>query len=259
MTQDTSVVALWDAILRCQVDVTFPQELAVYYASEKWQRARSVIDIGTGNGYYLTKLASYFPDKTYYGVDRAQEFIQIAQRDLDRRAITFESCELFDVKGCYDVVIMRLVLQHVQDIDAALDKVTTITNPEGSAFLIDAYDAARLFRPDVPRLRALLAKFEEYQTSQGLNRAAIEHITERIMMHARWQLSECMRLIVPSTIPNNLDLLRQIYTLVIQLLEKTRQVECDFEAVKQDWDEWSSHDVGYTQLGLNVARIDRYR
>ena len=74
---------LWRDLMIRQVDLLFPAELSFYMNEIRWLESRSVLDIGTGNAYYLSNLANYFPEKSYTGIDIDLENIKFAQQYLD--------------------------------------------------------------------------------------------------------------------------------------------------------------------------------
>src|SRR5215471_10131953 len=138
-TQKETILEIWDQMQRLQTDFALPQELTFYYTSPQWHVAKTVLDLGTGNGYYLKKIAARFPDKIYHGVDVSAELIAIAEREVGGENVSFSHRTLFDVKEPYDFVLMRLLLQHLDDIQAVLDHAAALTRPGGTALIIDAH------------------------------------------------------------------------------------------------------------------------
>ena len=148
-TRKPTILEIWDQIQRLQTDFAFAQELSCYYTTPQWHAAKTVLDLGTGNGYYLKKIAARFPDKIYHGVDVSAELIAIAEREVSGENVSFSHRTLFDVKEPYDFVLMRLLLQHLDDVQAVLDHVAALTRPGGTALIIDAHDPLRFFYPDL--------------------------------------------------------------------------------------------------------------
>ena len=70
----------WDELLRFQANITLPVELPCYYVEKGWLEARSVVDLGTGNGYYLKRLQEHFPAKKYLGLDVDAEALEAYAR-----------------------------------------------------------------------------------------------------------------------------------------------------------------------------------
>src|SRR5262249_11558545 len=127
--QKRGLVGIWDKMQRLQTDFAIAQELTFYYTSLQWHRAKTVLDLATGNGYYLHKIACRFPDKTYHGVDLSAEFIAIAEKEAAAGNVSFAHRNLFEVTDAYDFVLMRLLLQHVEDVEAMLEQLATLTHP----------------------------------------------------------------------------------------------------------------------------------
>ena len=195
------LVEMWDRIQRTQVDLGFAQELSAFYSSKAWPSARSVLDVGTGNGYYLRKLAERFPDKSYLGIDSSKEFVAIAKAEAKQENIEFQCCDFFDVSGHFDFVILRLFLQHMRDLSAVLDNVSDLMDRDAAALVIDPYLPRRLFRPEPPELMKFLDAYNEQQAQQGLNRDAVLDLEEKIASHPKLQVADHQVLICPTTYP----------------------------------------------------------
>jgi predicted TPR repeat methyltransferase len=67
----------WDSLLAYQVDLAFPQELKFLVSLKAWRDATCVLDAGCGNGYYMSRLHEFFPEKRYFGVDISQRLVVI--------------------------------------------------------------------------------------------------------------------------------------------------------------------------------------
>ena len=255
--QSMTLTDYWDRLQRLQTDLCISQELAAYYTCPQWEKARTVLDVGTGNGYYLRKIAGRFPEKVYRGIDTSREYIEIARKDGREDAPQFLHCDLFDATGRYDFVIMRLLLQHLPDIGKALGKVADIVNAGGSALVLDAHDPTRFYLPDVPEFRSFFKAYAEFEARQGRDRAVASHLGTLIETCPEWKLGRTIQLLIPSTIPGNMDLFRETYALVLDLVENHGKFQYDFAKVREAWRRWCELDGAYTQVGLTIIRIDR--
>ena len=256
-THKGDILRIWDQMQRLQTDFTIAQELSFYYASPQWHEARTVVDIGTGNGYYLKRIAARFPNKRYTGIDTSAELIGIANRETCNNDVSFEESHLFDHAGTYDFVLMRLLLQHLDDIPTALDHVSRLTRPGGTALIIDANDPVRFFYPMLPQFTAFFAAYAEHEGRAGRDRSVANRIEKALSESPTWIRGSTLSLLIPSTIPGNLELFTQTYTLLVDLVREVGEVEYDFESVKKAWRRWSARPDAYTQVGLNLIRIDR--
>jgi ubiquinone/menaquinone biosynthesis C-methylase UbiE len=248
---------IWDQMQRLQTDFAIPQELSFYYTSHQWHDARTVLDVGTGNGYYLKRIAARFPNKSYTGIDISPELVGIANREICKNDVSFEESRLIDHNGTYDFVLMRLLLQHLEEIPAALDSVAHLTRPGGTALIIDANDAVRLFYPKLPQFTAFFAAYAEHERCAGRDRSVAYRIEKALSKSTTWIHGGTLSLLIPSTINRNLELFTQTYTLLVDLVSEVGELEYDFESVKEAWRRWSVLPDAYTQVGLNLIRIDR--
>ena len=256
-THRGNILAIWDQMQRLQTDFAIPQELSFYYTSPQWHEARTVLDIGTGNGYYLKRIAAQFPSKSYTGIDTSAELVSVANRETCNNDVSFEESHLYDHTGTYDFVLMRLLLQHLEDIPTALDRVSRLTRPGGSALIIDANDRMRFFYPTLPQFTAFFAAYAEHEGRAGRDRSVANRIEKALLKSSNWIHSSTLSLLIPSTINRNLELFTQTYTLFVDLVREVGELTYDFESVKEAWRRWSVLPDAYTQVGLNLIRIDR--
>jgi SAM-dependent methyltransferase len=256
-TRDLSITGIWNLLQRAQADLTFFQDLAFFYGSSEWMAAKTVIDLGTGNGYYLSRLASHFPEKKYLGLDKSSDLIQTAEQGFSREGIHFICCDLFDAQGTYEFATMRLLLQHLSDLDAVLLKAARLIKPGGSALIIDSCDPLRFFYPPMPEFVRFFAAYTKAQETKGLDRSAVGQVMKKVEVHPHWEFSAHHRLIVPSTIPGNMDLFRQIYGLVIDVIERTSNVSCSYDKVRAELRRWCGLERAYTQVGVEAVQLKR--
>lgn len=256
-TQKRAILEIWDQLQRLQTDFALAQELTFYYTSSQWHAAKTVLDLGTGNGYYLGKLAARFPNKIYHGVDISAELLAIAEEDAGGGHVSFSHRSLFDVTEPYDFVLMRLLLQHLDDVQAALDHIAALTSPGKSALIIDAHDPLRFFHPDLPQFMKFFAAYVEHERQAGRDRYVIRRVEQVIASSIVWRLGGTLQLLIPSTIADNLNLISRTYILLVDLVQQGGELQFDFSAVKEEWRRWSERLDAYTQVGLNLIRIDR--
>jgi SAM-dependent methyltransferase len=256
-TQKGRILEIWDRLQRYQSDFAFAQELTFFYTSTHWDSARTVLDLGTGNGYYLGKLAGHFPEKFYHGVDICREFITIAKKEISQGNVSFSHRNLFDVTDSYDFVLMRLLLQHLADLHSALNHVSKLTLPGGAALIIDAHDPLRFFHPPLPEFMEFFAAYVEHERRAGRDRCVASRIEEEVASSSDWRLTETLQLLIPSSIVGNLELFTNTYILLVDLVEEAGEFQYDFNAVREAWRRWAERPDAYTQVGLNLICIER--
>lgn len=259
-TSNKSVLRIWDEIQRVQTDFCFAQEISAYYMSDDWvNNARLILDVGTGNGYFLSLLQKHFPDKDYTGIDFSKELIDIAKSNICSPNIHLNAQDYFSITGVYDFVIMRLFWQHLPSISLtdALNKLAEITKPGSCVLICDAYDESRLFVPDLPEFKKVITAYTHHQTTLQRNRNITATLLDWVQSTTMWQVGCNIPLILPSSIPGNLDRYKRIYELWIELFECLGELSIDFTPAKEELACWMKKERAYTQAGLRVIRLDR--
>ncbi|MBL0714117.1 MAG: class I SAM-dependent methyltransferase [Desulfosarcina sp.] len=259
-TRDQRLLAIWDEIQRVQTDFCFAQEVSAYYYSEHWiHNVKTVLDVGTGNGYFLSKLQTLFPEKDYTGIDTSREFIGLAQAHLGSSGVQLKTRDYFNVTGVYDFVIMRLFWQHLPNsrLEEALNKLTEITKPGSSVLISDAYDEVRYFLPALPEFRKIIAAYTNQQKSARRNRDIVTTLRDWAESMDLWRVGCDLPLILPSSIPGYLHLFGRIYELWLDLFEVLNELDIDFTPARKELKHWRDNAGAYTQAGLHVMRIDR--
>lgn len=259
-TRNQRLLQIWDEIQCVQTDFCFPQELSAYYMSDHWLRhAQSVLDVGTGNGYFLSKILEKFPDKHYVGIDISTELTELASQKMQDCGVELLRRDYFDHAGVYDFVIMLLFWQHLPEsrIGEALQKLEELVPPGASVLIADAYDEVRRFVPDMPVFRRMIKAYTTQQTAVGRNRNIINLLLNWAESTDLWRVGENLKLIIPSSIHGYRSLFGRIYELWIELFECLGELEIDFTSVKQELMRWSGDESAFTQAGLRIVRLDR--
>lgn len=256
-TQKSAILDIWNQMQRLQTDFAFAQELSFYHTTPQWHAANTVLDLGTGNGYYLRKLAASFPRKMYHGADMSGELIGIATKETHAGNIFFSQRGCFEVTERYDFVIMRLLLQHLEDVPAVLDHAATLTNIGGGAVIVDAHDPYRFFHPELPEFRAFFTAYAEHERKAGRDRRVASRVEQAIRASKVWRPGPTLPLLIPSTVGSNMDLFTKTYSLLVDLVEQAGEIQYDFSSVKQAWSRWAQSPEAYTQVGLNLIFLER--
>lgn len=252
----TSLPEIWDTLQRIQTEFSYRQELPAYYTNRRFLNAERVLDLGCGNGSYLRRIAERFPDKRYVGMDADAGYISSACATADPN-MRFECCDLFDARGEYDFVIVRLVLQHLDQPAVALRRLRALIRPGGGALVIDALDEARRFEPQPARFLEFFEAYKKHQLSIGRNRDAACNLAALLHDVAGLQPQRVDRIVIPSTLPGNLALFEQTYYLMIAMTELTGALPWDYATVKRDWLRWCRQPQRYLQVGLTLAHLSR--
>jgi SAM-dependent methyltransferase len=149
--QNATTENLWDHLLKLQVDLYFDQEIYLLSDQIWWQNSQNILEIGCGNGEYLSRLATTFSDKNYTGFD-----ITISNGQLNNKHISFlkGDAELFNeqLASQFDAVIFRLTLQHLKNPELALEHAFHYLKPGGHVLIIDSCDSSKKNSHPIPSL-----------------------------------------------------------------------------------------------------------
>lgn len=96
-----------------------------------------ILDVGCGAGDYTEVIRRYAPQFEVYGVDISKEAIKKAKRDFPSIDFSVASAYHLPFPNCFfDVVVMKCVLEHLEDPDRALAELRRVLKPGGLFYSI---------------------------------------------------------------------------------------------------------------------------
>ncbi len=107
---------------------------------------RNALDIGTGTGILLAKLAQLFPETSFTGIDISQAMLEIAQETTKKyKNIYLMLCNLHNLKATFDgktfdLITWSLGLHHLKNNEEAsktISMLTDLLSPHGRLFIFD--------------------------------------------------------------------------------------------------------------------------
>ena len=228
-TSTASATTCWDDLLTLQVSLFFPHEMQFLNEWEPWRQAQSVLDVGCGNGAYLSKLHSFFAEKSYSGIDVSSELIDVAKERYKEMNFIAEDFFSYKQEELSDLIIMRFIIQHLNDFPAILTKAATLMNPDGGLLVIEPDFQNSRNMPETPRFKALLEAFENHTASEGLNKAQLGDMQSLISNSPGWYISEHVRLAVPNIGPFCNTNVLSMYHRWIDLIEQFGQIDFSYD------------------------------
>lgn len=137
--------------LKAQVDIPWPRE-ARCLESHGLNRARTILDIGCGNGYFLCRLAKRYPNKKFIGIDMSRPFITEAQHLIQKLKLknvrVFSSaCPAKKLTTKFDFIYSRLVIYCAPNKLEILKWAQKLLNKKGRFCIIDVDDGQLLEYP----------------------------------------------------------------------------------------------------------------
>jgi 2-polyprenyl-3-methyl-5-hydroxy-6-metoxy-1,4-benzoquinol methylase len=104
------------------------------------RRARSVLDIGCGDGYLLYLVSCRYPEMRLYGIDDNALAIELGKKYLMEYKVRSEIKEASAYAApfgdsCFDVVLMADVIEHLEEAESALKEAGRVLHDEGMLVL----------------------------------------------------------------------------------------------------------------------------
>jgi ubiquinone/menaquinone biosynthesis C-methylase UbiE len=261
---DTSTarsLSLWHEVLTLQVDLFRKAEVAALRSSTAWQRSRTVLEAGCGNGRYLAAVARAFDDKRYVGIDSSEGLVAIANETHACERARFGVADFLKTVGSatFDAVVMRFVVQHLSDLGTILTQAASYLKPGGSLFIIEPDVANSANTPATPAFDAMLREYAVHAAERGALRGQLGALPGLIAAEAGWSVTADHAIAIENDGPfAGTDLFR-LYQGWTGLCEHQAAFEFDFAAVRVELDRWAQLKSGHSRIGLRLieARLER--
>ncbi len=257
-TRDPAAALRWNALLELQVAAYLPYEISHLLGSQVWAKAARVLDAGCGNGYFLSRLRQFFPEKDYTGLDISSELVEAARDNSGLHGVRIVHQDFFEFESDpYDVVIMRLIVQHMAGLDRILERLNRLVTKGGTVFIVEPDPSVFLNYPRTPLFEKLLQDYVERTNSAGLNRGRLANLFSNIEEEGCWRLRGDTTVVAPSIGPFENSSLAQIFSLWIDLFERVPGLNVSFASVRKEIDCWSSQNFAFNQIGIRFIELER--
>jgi SAM-dependent methyltransferase len=195
--------ALLSHILKVQIDAYGVFEIERLNRIISENKIKAVLDIGTGNGYFLVKLASHNPDVDFLGIDGNVHFLDEAkslrkENGLDNVAFSEALFGPDYSREKYDLIISRFVLQHSASPKDFIHEVYKRLNDNGVFMTIDEY----LFETntDDPAWRDFYSKWIKCFNIMNCDPYIPRHITSWLNQIGFTDIGSSIQLYSPATV-----------------------------------------------------------
>jgi len=160
--------------LGVQVDLFWDEEQKIYSEIELPTKPR-ILEIGSGPGFYIKKLANLYPDATLVSFEYDKDFTAF-QRTLfkgelaERIEIVNGDINTIEGLGEFDLVVSRMVLEHLPEPEKVFNKMNAFVKVGGYFILLDN-DFSNHLRtyPRVDELDDLYHAYCNMRVAQGGN------------------------------------------------------------------------------------------
>ncbi|MGI9384574.1 MAG: class I SAM-dependent methyltransferase [Methyloligellaceae bacterium] len=246
----------WDELLRLQTNAFLPYELEFFLSNSSWAPARSVLDVGCGNGFYLSQLQPFFPRKSYLGIDVSAELIGLAAASAANDRIAFEQADFFSFRADepFDVVLMRLIVQHLSGFDSILEQASLLLRPGGALIVIEPDIENSRTYPQTPIFDRVVRDFEKHRDLSDRNRKRLGELAGVVARYPDWRLARELRLSVPTVGPFVGTAHLRMMSLWIDLMERSGCLSL-FDAAREELACWSKNPASFSQVGIRILQL----
>jgi len=125
---------LLDEMLRNESDVAYRRRVRRMIAYLDIRPGDTVLDCGTGMGFYLKVFRALYPGCRFFGIDRERRVLRFACEHLDGARVTLTLGDIEQLPfadASFDRVLMSEVLEHLEDDAQGLREVHRVLKPGG--------------------------------------------------------------------------------------------------------------------------------
>lgn len=247
----------WDQLLAHQVDLLLADELMVLRDVPAWRDARRVIDAGCGNGYYLSRLAGFYPDKDYVGVDISAELIAAARLQNPQHEFLTGDFLTADVAPA-DVVVMRFLVQHLKDFPSILQGAERMLKPGGTLIIIESDMSRSEIRPVPGAFHRMLLAYHVASASQGgLKTELLTDVRKLVADSNRnWAVTGEQEARTVRVGPFCDSKLVSVFLKWVDLAERSAMFAFDFASVRDELALWAKQPAAFVSLSTRLFVLE---
>ena len=249
----------WDTLLEYQVDLAFPQELEFLLGLPVFKNATDILDAGCGNGYYLSRLQLFFPEKTYSGVDISPELIARGKNRHPAVCLSVNDIAAYSPARQVDLIIMRFVVQHLKDLDGIVTAAGRLLKPSGSLLIIESDLARSAHFPPMPAFTNMLQMFAAVSAEHGSLKSRLLTNPHQLLaqIDSEWIVERDYCVTAAQTGPFTASKLLAVYNLWIDLSERSQMFAFNFDTVRKELRTWAARHATFNTVALRMIVIQR--
>jgi SAM-dependent methyltransferase len=218
---------IYSDMLTLQARLQFPFERH-FYSGPRWRGAKSVLDVGCGNGAYARILDKEFPGKSYVGVEQDPEMRSLASEISPQNYTVIGALEDLPPKTHFDFVLLRLVLLHVADRRLLFKSLLPHIHDNTSILIFDAFDDALSFDPEPKAFVEALAELRAQSKDRNLF-----DVLDAELAEIGFELREQDTIVVNSSFPHvSGDLFKYMYRTAELGIGRPLPQELDTELIQ---------------------------
>ena len=275
--EHSSLDELWIQFLKIQSDLFFEKEFAPIFDQTWWREAHEVLEIGSGNGDLLAKMSTTFPDKTYVGLELKPVYVSHSQEQYKSDHLTFvegdAECLREDFSNRFDVVILRLTLQHLKQPKIVLEHASRYLKKGGHVFIVESHDASRQSSYPTPILDKAVQELNHQNRNLGKGNRLISLEVQRELQSQTLPLSSyfCVKMSnldddgrdspnFPQVVISSLEAgpaYRDYYLMFLQILNKQWNIPIDFEQAYEEGSYFVENKAAWLRSGKHLLLLEK--
>jgi trans-aconitate methyltransferase len=246
----------WDKLLTHQVTLFSPAEFRYLATLPEWATAESVVDVGCGNGDYVSRLRKEFPHKGYAGIDSSGELISIAKNRHSQTDIAFH---IGDIIGRappenFDAIILRFVVQHLPDSLSFFKSLHRLAHSRSMVVVLEPSPSDCQAVPDLTKLSELVDRYDRFCKEVGHSRGKLQSSdgfksvcgdTWHVVHHHAIQSCHERKTWIAKD-------LAQVFDGWLTALESSGAVDFEYEEVRQEVADWIATTGQSVSMKLNA-------
>lgn len=266
---------LWDVFLEGQTKLFFDSEVQWIANADWWQSSKRILEIGCGNGAYLAKLADQFQGKKFLGIEKLPLSVAQAQERNSRDSVIFREgdAEVFDPQliDSADIILFRLVLQHLNDPMIALKAAARYLSSNGYVLIIDVYDKARRTSHPITAIDEAVALAAESQLKKQNGNRRITLDLLQALEDGKSPLSELYEVIFSNLdakgnilcggIQSKGERARELYfnygLLFLTLVHRTYQVPVNLDKAYEELKSYREDEGAWSSMGMHLLVLKK--
>ncbi|GGD94304.1 class I SAM-dependent methyltransferase [Paenibacillus nasutitermitis] len=132
----------FDCMLTATTDLFLPVEKQLFLSDFAVTSGLRVLDVGCGNGEYLSRLSRLFPRWSCTGLEMDKGIYEYARKkETPQLTFVHSSYEDYTGKEQYDLVLVRLVAAHLRDQGHFVQWLRERTHRHSTVIILDIEDA----------------------------------------------------------------------------------------------------------------------
>lgn len=257
-TSEKNAEEKWHSLLSLQTELFLPYEICFLLQSQIWQDATNILDVGCGNGSYISHISKFFPDKFYTAIDRSPELILIAKKECTAHNLHFEqkALETFHPEKEFDLILMRLVVQHLNDFSSVLSQAKRLLKPGGKLLIIEPDLNKYHNQPAMHLFDQMLNDIEVQSAQKNTNRHRLSSLGMIATATSEWAIAQDEVTTVPFVGPFERSKLLDLYHLWIDVLDLSQILPATLNYVREEIKNWSREPSAYSQIGIRFLMLE---